>query len=82
MQEWREKEAERQEALAEAGGALAAAADDAAQQQQFKAYVPLPDEKEIELRVMHKKKADLLAKYTSDSLMQQQQDVRQLLNRQ
>ena len=81
MQEWREKEAERQEALAEAGGRDAAAEEAAAQQHQFKAYVPLPDEKEIELRVLHKKKADLLAKYTSESLMQEQQEVRQLLNR-
>ncbi|KAK9836708.1 hypothetical protein WJX74_006476 [Apatococcus lobatus] len=81
MDEWREKEAERQAALAEAGGRDMEAEDAAQQQQQFKAYVPLPDEKEIEQRVMQKKKAELLAKYTSESLMQQQQESRQLLNK-
>lgn len=81
MVEWREKEADRQAALAEAGGRDLEAEDAAQQQQQFKAYVPLPDEKEIEQRVMQKKKAELLAKYTSESLMQQQQESRQLLNK-
>lgn len=47
---------------------------------QYVAYVPLPEQKEIELRVLAKKKHDLMAKYASDSLIQQQEEAKQLLN--
>lgn len=46
----------------------------------YVAYVPLPEQKEIELRVLAKKKHDLMAKYASDSLIQQQEEAKQLLN--
>ncbi len=46
----------------------------------FVAYVPLPDQKEIEARVLEKKKADLLAMYTSESLRDKQQQAKELLN--
>lgn len=48
---------------------------------QFVAYVPLPDSKEIEQRVLNKKKADLLAKYASEALLAQQQEAKALLNK-
>lgn len=47
---------------------------------QYVAYVPLPEQKEIELRVLAKKKHDLMAKYASDTLIQQQEEAKQLLN--
>lgn len=46
----------------------------------FVAYVPLPDQKAIEQLVLEKKKADLLAKYTSDSLVKEQEEAKSLLN--
>ena len=75
--EWEEKEAERQAAFAAVrGGELgggggdgqaadggAAAADGGASQ--FVAYVPLPDQKEIEQKVLESKKAALLQQYIS-----------------
>ena len=48
----------------------------------YTAYVALPDEKEIEQMVLSKKKAELLAKYTSESLAAQQAEARALLNKQ
>ena len=77
LEEWEERERERQEAFA--GVSTGPEAEEEAQQ--YLAYVPLPDQKEIEVRVMEKKKADLLAKYASDTLVSQQQDVRSLLNK-
>ena len=47
---------------------------------QFVAYVPLPDQKEIESRILDKKKADLLAKYSSSALLREQQEAKALLN--
>jgi pre-mRNA-splicing factor ISY1 len=46
----------------------------------FVAYVPLPDQKAIEQLILEKKKADLLAKYTSDSLVKEQEEAKSLLN--
>lgn len=48
---------------------------------QYTAYVPLPDQRAIELRVLEKKKADLMSKYTSESLLQEQSDAKSLLNK-
>ena len=47
---------------------------------QFVAYVPLPDLKEIESRILDKKKAELLAKYSSSALVREQQEAKALLN--
>ena len=83
--EWEEREAERQASLAavrggmedgEGGGGVGGAAEPA-----FVAYVPLPDQKEIEARVLESKKAALLNKYASESLQKEQQEARELLNR-
>lgn len=86
IEEWQEREAERQAALATArGGAAdggAAAADaDAAAAPQFVAYVPLPDQKEIEAKVLESKKAALLAQYISSEEAAKQQAAKELLNR-
>lgn len=47
---------------------------------EFVAHVPLPDEKEIERMVVEKKKQELLSKYTSDSLLEEQLEAKSLLN--
>lgn len=75
MAEWEAQEAERQLVRAAVSGAAPEQA-----QPQFVAYVPLPDQREIEMRVLDKKKAELLAKYTSEALIQEQQQARSLLN--
>lgn len=49
---------------------------------QFVAYVPLPDAKEIEAKVLESKKAALLSKYASEGLQKEQEEARSLLNRQ
>ncbi|KAL4452496.1 hypothetical protein ABPG75_008158 [Micractinium tetrahymenae] len=91
--EWEEKEAERQAAFAAIrGGELGggggdgqaadggvAAADGGASQ--FVAYVPLPDQKEIEQKVLESKKAALLQQYISAEEAAKQQTARELLNR-
>lgn len=79
---WEEQDRLRQSALDEVG-ARAAAQSSAADQDapQFVAYVPLPDQREIEQRVLEKKKHDLMAKYVSESLQQQQTQAKDLLNR-
>lgn len=48
---------------------------------QFVAYVPLPDDKEIEQRVLNKKKADLMSKYASEQMLKQQEDAKALLRK-
>ena len=73
--EWQATEAERRQARASTS-----AAPVEQRQPQFVAYVPLPDQKEIEMRVLDKKKADLLAKYASESLVREQQQARTMLN--
>ena len=47
---------------------------------EFVAHVPLPDEKEIERMVVEKKKLELLSKYTSEILVEEQQEAKNLLN--
>ncbi|OAE20894.1 hypothetical protein AXG93_3256s1410 [Marchantia polymorpha subsp. ruderalis] len=49
-------------------------------QREFVAHVPLPDEKEIEKMVLQKKKQELLDKYTSDTLMEEEQEAKDMLN--
>lgn len=43
-------------------------------------HVPLPDDKEIERMVLEKKKMELLSKYASDSLMEEQTEAKVMLN--
>ena len=47
---------------------------------QFVAYVPLPDQKEIESRILDRKKAELMAKYSSAALVREQQEAKSMLN--
>ncbi|CAL8463792.1 g3326 [Coccomyxa elongata] len=79
MEEWAEKEAERQTALAGVAGGMEDA-NATADEPQFVAYVPLPDQKEIEARVVQKKKAELLAKYSTPALQAAQQEAKALLS--
>lgn len=79
--EWEEKEQERQAALAGVTGRMTGTEQQHEDEvPQFVAYVPLPDQQAIEQRVLEKKKQDLLAKYTSDSLLRQQEEAKALLN--
>ena len=74
-EEWQEREQERQEAGA------APSTEDLEQAEQFIAYVALPDDKEIESRVIQAKKASLLAKYTSETILREQEEAKLLLNK-
>ncbi|THU47373.1 hypothetical protein C4D60_Mb09t14810 [Musa balbisiana] len=49
-------------------------------QQEFVAHVPLPDDKEIERMVVEKKKKELLTKYMSEELMEEEQEAKEMLN--
>ena len=44
--------------------------------------MPLPDNKDIEALVLAKKKKDLLAKYTSPALQEQEAEAKAMLNKQ
>ncbi|KAL6961170.1 hypothetical protein U1Q18_038933 [Sarracenia purpurea var. burkii] len=47
---------------------------------EFVVHVPLPDEKEIERMVVEKKKMELLSKYTSEDLLEEQIEAKDMLN--
>ncbi|CAD7697029.1 unnamed protein product [Ostreobium quekettii] len=79
--EWEVQEAKRQEAIAGIKTVADAAPRDVDTASQFVAYVPLPDDKEIERRVLDKKKAALLSKYASEPLLREQEEARALLRR-
>jgi len=49
-------------------------------EREFVVHVPLPDDKEIERMVLEKKKMELLSKYASDSLMEEQTEAKAMLN--
>ncbi|XP_020579663.1 pre-mRNA-splicing factor ISY1 homolog [Phalaenopsis equestris] len=53
---------------------------ESSKQQEFVVHVPLPDEKEIEKMVLEKKKMELLSKYSSDVLMEEQKEAMAMLN--
>ena len=80
LTEWQDKEEDRQAALADVKGGMESTAVDS-DRQDFVAYVPLPDQKEIEHRVMLKKKADLLAKYSSEASVKQQEESNAFLSK-
>lgn len=46
----------------------------------FVVHVPLPDEKEIERMVVERKKMELLSKYASEDLMEEQMEAKAMLN--
>ena len=74
-QQWEEQERDRQAA----GGQLSK--DESDEEEQFVAYVALPDDKEIENRVVQAKKASLLSKYTSEAIQREQEEAKLLLNK-
>ncbi|KAH7566004.1 hypothetical protein ACOSP7_022211 [Xanthoceras sorbifolium] len=49
-------------------------------EREFVVHVPLPDEKEIEKMVLEKKKIELLKKYATDDLMEEQNEAKSMLN--
>ncbi|XP_074312737.1 uncharacterized protein LOC141648152 [Silene latifolia] len=54
--------------------------DEGSLKKEFVVHVPLPDEKEIERMIVEKKKKELLSKYTSDELLQEQTEAKAMLN--
>lgn len=48
--------------------------------EEFVVHVPLPDEKEIERMVVEKKKMELLSKYASEDLLEEQSEAKAMLN--
>jgi len=50
------------------------------ERREFVVHVPLPDEKEIERRVLEKKKKDLLSRYASEGLVEEQTEAKDMLN--
>ncbi|XP_076940286.1 uncharacterized protein LOC143609417 [Bidens hawaiensis] len=48
--------------------------------EKFVVHVPLPDEKEIERMVLEKKKMELLSKYASEDLLEEQSEAKSMLN--
>lgn len=55
--------------------------EDSERAEQFVAYVPLPTEQELENRILQVKKANLLAKYTSEAIEREQAEAKFLLNK-
>ncbi|KAK1403812.1 pre-mRNA-splicing factor ISY1-like [Heracleum sosnowskyi] len=49
-------------------------------EKEFMVHVPLPDEKEIERMVVEKKKLELLSKYASEDLLEEQSEAKAMLN--
>ncbi|KAJ9173876.1 hypothetical protein P3X46_016968 [Hevea brasiliensis] len=49
-------------------------------EREFVVHVPLPDEKEIERMVLEKKKMELLSKYASNTLLEEQSEAKAMLN--
>ncbi|XP_062073017.1 uncharacterized protein LOC133777445 [Humulus lupulus] len=49
-------------------------------EKEFVVHVPLPDDREIERMVVEKKKMELLRKYTSEGLLEEQSEAKQMLN--
>lgn len=49
-------------------------------EREFMVHVPLPDEKEIEKMVVEKKKMELLSKYASEDLLEEQSEAKDMLN--
>ncbi|KAF7822668.1 pre-mRNA-splicing factor ISY1-like protein [Senna tora] len=67
VEEERKKEREMMEKLEE-------------KERQFVVHVPLPDEKEIEKMILEKKKMELLNKYVSEGLLEEQSEAKSMLN--
>ncbi|GJS56296.1 pre-mRNA-splicing factor ISY1 [Tanacetum coccineum] len=49
-------------------------------EKEFVVHVPLPDEKEIEKMVLEKKKRELLSKYASEELLEEEREAKAMLN--
>lgn len=49
-------------------------------EREFVVHVPLPDDEEIKQMVLQKKKMELLSKYASDDLVEEQSEAKAMLN--
>ncbi|KAH1115216.1 hypothetical protein J1N35_008594 [Gossypium stocksii] len=49
-------------------------------EREFVVYVPLPDKKEIERMIVERKKMELLSKYASEGLLEEQSEAMDMLN--
>lgn len=49
------------------------------EKEHFIAHVPVPSQEEIEAALVHRKKLELLKKYASDSLVEEEESVKQML---
>ncbi|KAF6144021.1 hypothetical protein GIB67_017629 [Kingdonia uniflora] len=54
--------------------------EESKREEEFIVHVPLPDDKEIERMVVEKKKKELLSKYMSDNLLEEQSEAKEMLN--
>lgn len=83
LREWEERRAAEQKAATEAGAAVAAAVfgdrEEGHEASRFVAYVPLPEPKEIEARVLQSKKAKLLEQYASAEELERQKQAERML---
>ena len=80
LAEWDEKDKTRAADMKAKGKRGAAEMEDEDETTQFIAHVPLPDTKDIEAKVLEKKKRDLLAKYMSSELQDQENEAKEMLN--
>ncbi|EFJ14773.1 hypothetical protein SELMODRAFT_423378 [Selaginella moellendorffii] len=67
-------------AVAEDGGGVAAAGVAAVDGREFVAHVPVPDNEEIARLLLEKKKKDLLSKYASEDILEEQSEAKEMLN--
>ncbi|KAH7622010.1 hypothetical protein Ndes2526B_g02835 [Nannochloris sp. 'desiccata'] len=81
LREWEAQAPEREREAEKVALAVANGGADAAVGERFVAFVPLPEIKDIEARVLESKKAALLSKYASEGLQREQGEARALLNR-
>jgi pre-mRNA-splicing factor ISY1 len=82
LREWEAEAPAREREAAKEAAAAANAGSGGADGERFVAFVPLPEIKDIEARVLESKKAALLSKYASEGLQKEQEEARALLNRQ
>ncbi|KAB2037116.1 hypothetical protein ES319_D03G052000v1 [Gossypium barbadense] len=85
-EEWRRVEEIRREArrgakeVVSVGAAAREEKERKDKEREFVVHVPLPDEKEIERMVVERKKMELLSKYASEGLLEEQSEAKDMLN--
>eukprot|EP01026_Neomeris_dumetosa_P049088 TRINITY_DN4261_c0_g2_i1.p2 TRINITY_DN4261_c0_g2~~TRINITY_DN4261_c0_g2_i1.p2 ORF type:complete len:277 (-),score=56.66 TRINITY_DN4261_c0_g2_i1:137-967(-) len=81
IKEWQEQEDERLEILktVKTGERVQIQDEEQIEAPKFVAYVPLPEKQEIERRVLEQRKKELLLKYTSEQLQEEQEEAQKML---